>query len=198
MTAGLWFAAGAMALARFAYPRLLERRHEARFVRGSNGIVVGAEPIDLPRPGAPAALLLHGGGDAPQSMRGLAEYLHARGYAVRAPLLENHGRALEETRRFSADRWHAQVRGELEALRAKHTRVALVGQSVGGALALDLAAEHSGVSAMVLLAPWIAMSEPILSVARLSRVWGPLFPYLPSLGGHSIHDTAARARALTQ
>lgn len=197
MNVAAWWTAAVLATARVVYPRLLEWRHSRWFPRGPDGVVAGAESIDLPRAGSPAVLVLHGGGDTPQSVRSLAEYLHARGFAVRAPLLENHGRSLELFADCSAELWRTQARAEYEKLRAEHDWVAVVGQSVGGALALDLAAAHPEMKALVLLAPWVAVKDLILLVARTSRIWEVLFPYLPSLGGHSIQDPAEQARALT-
>jgi len=84
------------------------------------------------------------------------------------------------------------------ALREGHPWVAIVGQSVGGALALDAAATDRQIGALVLLAPWVAMPSLFDRLARASAVWGPFTPYLPSLGGHSIHDPIARSKALTQ
>lgn len=153
--------------------------------------------MDLPRPGAPAVLVLHGGGDTPQSMAGLSQHLFERGYSVRTPLLTRHGRSLEELSRSDCEEWRSQVRDEYNALRAKHDTVFVVGQSVGGALALDLATSNP-VRALVLLAPWVAMKTPQLLLARTSPLWGWMFPYLPSLGGQSIHDQEALSRVLTR
>jgi carboxylesterase len=200
VNAGDWSvvaAVAALAAVRAWYPVRLERRHARMLPVNADDVIVGAEPIDLPHAGPRAALVLHGGGDTPQSVRLLAEFLHRRGYAVRAPLLAGHGRNLKSFRRFEATRWQAQVRTEFDVLRERHAAVAVVGQSVGGALALDLAAAGADVRALVLLAPWIAMPKPIRALTRTSRLWGLAFPYLPSLGGHSIHDPAARSRALT-
>jgi carboxylesterase len=196
MNAGMWLTVGALAAARVAYARVLEARHAAKFAMNANGIVQGAESIDLPRTGGPAVLLLHGGGDTPQSVAQLAQFLFERGYSVRAPLLARHGRSLEELTRADAGEWRAQVRSEYDALRAKQESIFVVGQSVGGALALDLAASHP-VKALVLLAPWVAMKPPLQLLARTSHAWGWLFPYLSSRGGSSsIHDPVERGRVL--
>ena len=90
------------------------------------------------------------------------------------------------------------MRAEIDALRAHHPWVAIVGQSLGGALALDAAATSAEVRALVLLAPWVAMPTLLRALAGTSVVWGPLIPYVPSLGSQSIHDPVARSRALTQ
>ena len=198
MIAAGWWLVGALAVARAVYPRMLERRQSGRLVMGGDGVIVGAGPIDLARPGAPGVLVLHGGGDTPQSVRELADHLFAGGYSVRAPLLADHGRSLKHFRGFDAAKWRDQVRSEFHAMRAHHPWVAVVGQSVGGGLALDLAATNADVRALVLLTPWVAMPKRLAFLARTSSAWGPLFPYLPSLGGRSIHDPGVRSQALTR
>ena len=182
---------------RAGYPRVMERRAARRRRCGASGIIEGAEPIELDRDGAPAALLLHGGGDTPQAMAGLAAHLHEHGYAVRVPLLRSHGRALPELCRASASDWYADVRKEYDALRESHESVALVGLSMGGAIAARLAGELGrDLPALVLLAPYLDMPVYARRLASSSRYWRWLFPYLPSGGGRSIHDAAAAARGL--
>src|SRR5688572_28895673 len=146
----------AAAMARAAYPALLERRQVQRRALGSDGVVIGAEPIEMRRPHAPAVLLLHGAGDTPHTMGGLAEFLFADGFSVLAPLLPGHGRHLSALTDVSAARLQDDVNREFEALRKDHDRVAVVGLSMGGALALKLAADRH-VDALVLLAPYVAM-----------------------------------------
>lgn len=181
---------------RAAYPKLLEYRQRRRRRVGPEGIVIGAEPIDLPNAGAPAVLLVHGGGDTPQVLAEMAVHLHRRGFAVRVPLLAGHGRSLDALAAVSARDWHEDVRREYAALRANHAWVGIVGLSMGGALALSFAAEHHDVPALVLLAPYIAMPPVIRRLATAAGAWGWLLPYFSSRGGRSIHDPDAAARAL--
>lgn len=187
--------AALLAALRATYPRILERRAAARHPLGPDGVIRGAESITHTRAGSPAVLLLHGGGDTPQVLCDLAEHLHRSGLSVRVPLLVRHGRALSLMREFSADEWREQVRMEYDALRASHAWVGVVGLSVGGALAAELAAERD-VPALVLLAPYVVIPAPIRVLANTGRLWGPLFPYLPSASGGSIRDQAAAARTL--
>lgn len=185
----------AVVVGRAAYPRLLERRQQRRRVLGPDGLVLGAAPIDLPRAGAPGVLLLHGGGDTPQALEQLARHLHGRGFAVRAPLLSGHGRDLSALAAATARQWHHDVRREFESMRGQHNQVAIVGLSMGGSLAVKLASEVP-VDALVLLAPYLAMSPFVRGMARTSRAWGWLLPYFSSLGTRSIRDPAAAERAL--
>lgn len=186
----------ALALARAAYPRAIERRQRRRRPLDADGVVRGASSITLERPGAPAVLLLHGGGDTPQVVAGLAEFLHSNGYAVRAPLLASHGREVSELARADATEWHRQVEEELLALRQTHDSVSLVGLSVGGALALHAAATHPGVQSLVLFAPYVAVPDFVRRLADTSRWWGWSVPYFSSMGERSIHDPAAAAKTL--
>lgn len=194
----LWLIAGvaAVAVVRAANRVFFERRALERRPLGPDGVIVGATPIDLPLDGAPAVLLLHGGGDTPQIVSGLAHHLHARGYAVRVPLLAGHGRALPDWRRVTADAWHAQVRDEYDALRKQHAWVGIVGLSMGGALAVSFAAAREDIPALVLLAPYLAMPGSVRFAAATSHAWGVALPYAPSGGGRSIRDAKAAAAGL--
>ncbi len=181
---------------RIAYPAMLERRARRRRPLGPDGIIVGAGAIRLPRDNAPAVLLLHGGGDTPQVLAELARYLHERGFAASAPLLGAHGRSLPEFATASSAVWEDEVEREFVRLGGVHSDVHVVGLSMGGALALSLAKRRPEIPALVLLAPYIDMSRGLRGLARTSRYWGWLLPYLPSMGRRSIHDRAAAARGL--
>ena len=181
---------------RTAYSRYVERRATRRRPLGPDGIVVGAGAVELLTPGGPGALLVHGGGDTPQVMTGLAAYLHERGFSVRVPLLSGHGRALSEFSRVSAARWRDDVLREYVAMRARHPRVAVVGLSMGGALAIELAADYREIPALVLLSPYLAMSPLLRRVATTSAIWGAMYPYFSSRGTRSIRDPAAASRGL--
>lgn len=182
--------------ARVLYPRMLDRRARRLRPLGPDGIIVGADTIERPRHGAPAALLLHGGGDTPQVLAGLADHLYEHGFAVRAPLLSAHGRSLAEYGVASSEAWHDEVDREYERLRAGHSTVFVVGLSMGGALALCLAARRPAIPALVLLAPYVDMPATIQRLALTSPYWGWMLPYLPSLGQRSIRDRTAAARGL--
>ncbi len=152
--------------------------------------MIGAEPFDLDAPNERAVLLIHGGGDTPQTLRYLADVLHARGYAVRAPLLPGHGRMLREFSTVTADAWLDAVRTEYRALRARYPWVGVVGLSMGGALAVQLAAEvGAALPALGLVAPYLSIPPFVRRAARFAPVWGVLLPYVRSAdSGRSIHD----------
>src|ERR1700710_1532077 len=151
----------------------LTRQHRTL---GDNGIVVGGEGFVLARPGAPAVLLLHGAGDTPQTLRYLADALYAEGFHVDAPLLPGHGRTLVDFSRVTAAQLTAAARASYEALRASHDWVGIIGLSMGGALAAQLAADNDELPALGLIAPYLAMPRAVERAAQLSWLWGPLIP----------------------
>jgi carboxylesterase len=178
------------ALWRRSHSRHLERDCLARRPLGPGGIMIGAEPFELDAHNGRAVLLVHGGGDTPQTLRYLADVLHARGYAVRAPLLPGHGRALREFTNVTADAWLDAVRTEYRAMRARHGWVGVIGLSMGGALAVQLAAEVGDeLPALGLVAPYLSIPIFVRRAARLAPIWGVMLPYVRSAeSGRSIHD----------
>lgn len=175
--------------------RSWERESAASFPVGDDGIIVGAQSIRLGRGGA-GLLLLHGFGDTPQSMRALAESLHAAGWTVRVPLLPGHGRTLREFARSRAPDWIAAAGYALAELRGECDSVSLVGQSMGGAIALMLAASSPPVDALVLMAPYLSMTPAAARLARLHRAGSLVVPYIRSAAEHSLLDPGARRAAL--
>jgi carboxylesterase len=163
---------------------------------GADGIVIGAEGFVHERPGAPALLLLHGAGDTPQTLRYLGHALYERGFHVSAPLLPGHGRSIADFARLQADDLIGAARENYAALRRTHPWLGIVGLSMGGALAVQVAAENPDLPALGLIAPYLAMPATIARAARLARWWGPFVPVLRSADGLSVLDPVERERSL--
>lgn len=177
--------------------RSREQEVASRFKVGPDGVVTGASAFTLEGDARRAVLLLHGFGDTPQTLEYLARHLNKAGWTVRVPLLPGHGRLLHDLVTGRAGAWITCAREELAALRAKHETVAIVGLSMGGALATILAAEAPAPPAMVLLAPYLSMPRRIRLAARTYRVWAPLFPYVRGRGERSVRDERERALSLS-
>lgn len=165
---------------------------------GPDGIIRGAETVELHASATHAALLIHGFGDTPQTVRQLAEHLHSvHGWTVRAPLLPGHGRSLAAFDAVGPGAWRTFVHEEYAALRARYGTVVIVGLSMGGALATIEAARTPDLPALVLLVPYLTPPSRAERLAPVAAAINLLLPYLR--GGDresSIFDPAARARAL--
>lgn len=187
-------AAGVLWRAR--YLRTMAQLTVRRRRLGADGVAIGAEGFVLEAIGAPAVLLLHGAGDTPQTLRYLASELHRRGFHVAAPLLPGHGRTLREFSRVTADQLHEAARRAYTDLRRSHQWTGVIGISMGGALGVQLAAETPDLSALGLVAPYLAMPPRIALAARFARVWGVLVPVVRSSEGQSILDPEEQERNL--
>jgi carboxylesterase len=174
-----------------------ERRVGMRLPLGSMGMIPGAEPLALTAPGAAmGVVVLHGFGDTPQTVAALAHRLRECGFDVSAPLLPGHGRTLKEFAQSNGSEWLASAREAYAAMRARHARVALVGLSLGGALAATVAADDPELAALVLLAPYVDAPPILRLLVRAAPAIGVVMPYVGGDGVQSIHDPEARAQAL--
>lgn len=163
---------------------------------GPDGIVIGGEGFVLENATGPAVLLIHGAGDTPQTLRYLGEYLHARGFHVVAPLLPGHGRRVRDFMRVRADDLTQAARAAYVELRAQRGWTGIIGLSMGGALAVQVAAEFDDLPALGLAAPYLEMPRRIQRAAKIAWLWGPLMPIVESSDGLSIFDPAEREHNL--
>ncbi|NJP51021.1 alpha/beta fold hydrolase [Streptomyces sp. SBST2-5] len=116
-------------------------------------LLTGAEPYHH-RGGETAVLLCHGFTGSPASLRPWAAHLAGQGLTVSLPLLPGHGTRWEDLRVTGWQDWYAEVDRELRLLRERCERVFVAGLSMGGALALRLAARHGdAVSGVMVVNP---------------------------------------------
>ncbi|MEU6146676.1 alpha/beta fold hydrolase [Streptomyces sp. NPDC047081] len=116
-------------------------------------VLPGAEPFRH-EGGEVGVLLCHGFTGSPQSLRPWAEYLAERGFTVSLPLLPGHGTRWEDMQLTGWQDWYAEVDRELRALGERCSQVFVAGLSMGGALALRLAAKHGdAVSGVMVVNP---------------------------------------------
>jgi carboxylesterase len=129
-------------------------------------IMPGAEPFSAA--GGPAgALLLHGFCGSPFGMRRTALRLAARGLTVEVPLLPGHGTAIEDLLPLGWSDWSSAVEEAYTELSARCARVAVVGHSMGGALACWLAERHPGIRGIAVVNPLVQpFGEEVRSGAR--------------------------------
>ncbi|MEU5243212.1 alpha/beta fold hydrolase [Streptomyces asoensis] len=116
-------------------------------------VLPGAEPYRH-EGGEVGVLLCHGFTGSPQSLRPWAGYLAGQGLTVSLPLLPGHGTRWQDMAPTGWPDWYAGVDRELCALRDRCARVFVAGLSMGGALALRLAAKHGeGVDGVIVVNP---------------------------------------------
>ncbi|MCT4784209.1 MULTISPECIES: alpha/beta hydrolase [Exiguobacterium] len=84
-------------------------------------------------------LLCHGFNGTPQSVHEVGLDLMESGFTVYAPRLAGHGTDPEDFRRSTRDDWYETVVEGVRLLRERCCRVMVVGQSMGGTLALKAA-----------------------------------------------------------
>ena len=159
-------------------------------------VIRGAQTIDLQEEGSPGVLLLHGFGDTPQTLALLARRLHKSGYSLYAPLLPGHGRNIDAFGRSRATDWIAAARSALAQMRGRHDSVSVVGLSMGGALAVLLAAELDDIPALVLIAPYLGMPRVQRLAASTYWAWGRLAGEVNARNPRSIRDPIEREKNL--
>ncbi|WP_225831170.1 carboxylesterase [Streptomyces sp. NK08204] len=116
-------------------------------------LLPGAEPYRH-EGGEAGILLCHGFTGSPQSLRPWAEHHAARGLTVSLPLLPGHGTRWQDMQVTGWQDWYAEVDRELRLLGERCSHVFVAGLSMGGALALRLAARHGErVSGVVVVNP---------------------------------------------
>ena len=189
---GLVMAVVGIALSGRRAARRLEGEYVTRYPEGAGGVVGGAEGFFLEGTNGRRLLMLHGSGDSPQSLRYLAECLNRAGYAVHVPLLPGHGRSPRAFAAATAREYHLAALGALSELTASDGWIAVVGLSMGGALAARLAAESTRVQALVLLAPYFTPPSAVRTARALSWFWSSLMPFVRGGGEMSVHDPVAR------
>jgi carboxylesterase len=119
-------------------------------------LLPGAEPFSAPGgPSGSGALVLHGFTGSPHSVRGVAAALAEAGFAVEAPLLPGHGTRMEDLLGMGWDDWFTAVERSWAGLRSRCQRAAVFGLSMGGSLALALAADHPDVAGLALVNPFV-------------------------------------------
>lgn len=123
-------------------------------------------------------LLSHGFTGSPASVVGWARYLADEGFAVRLPLLAGHGTTWQELARTPWERWYEGIDTAYQDLARNTDAVVVAGLSMGGALALRLAALEP-VAGVVVVNPGLTMGDPR---ARYAGVLKYLLRSVPSIG----------------
>jgi carboxylesterase len=152
---------------------------------------VDTAPFDLGDPDvATAALCLHGLTGTPYEVRPLGEALACAGVRAVGPTLPGHDGTPAELAKLPYDAWVEAVQAQLEVLRVRHDHVSVVGLSLGGLLALWLAA-HARVDRLVVVGTPLRLPPAARWLVPFLRY--PM-PFLRKRTGSDIRDAEARRR----
>lgn len=124
--------------------------------------------------GPRGVLLLHGYAGSPPELRRLGEHMAANGWRCSGPALAGHGTTTKDMSKTGWHDWVASARAALDELSRQCSSVAVVGQSMGGTIALHLAATDERVQAVATLAAPVRLGGPwpvVLPLARFVYPW---------------------------
>jgi carboxylesterase len=133
-------------------------------------------------------------------MRPWAEHLVAQGYAVSVPLLPGHGTTWQQMNKTSWADWYGEIEHAFDALSHRVDTVVVCGLSMGGALALRLAADHPDrVAGLVLVNPAVRTDRKDVKLLPLLKRVIPSMPGIandikkPGVEEHGYTRTPLRA-----
>ncbi|TCJ23708.1 alpha/beta hydrolase [Nocardioides jejuensis] len=148
-------------------------------------MVIQSHPLAWSAPANPeltggrriGVLLSHGFTGSPVSMRPWADFLHEHGYAVEVPCLPGHGTTWQEMNATTWADWYAELTAAFARLRTTCDQVFVFGLSMGGGLALNLAADRPGdVAGLVLVNPAVNSSDARLKALPVLKRVAKGFP----------------------
>ncbi len=129
-------------------------------------------PFSSPATGDGARIgvvLSHGFTGSPHGLRAWAQSLAEEGFAVRMPLLPGHGTSWQELARTRWTQWHGALDDAFLELDAQCDHVFAAGLSMGGALALRIAATRP-VSGVILVNPGLVIDDPRAPLAGILKL----------------------------
>jgi carboxylesterase len=144
-------------------------------------IIPGCEPLYY-EGGKEGCLLLHGFTSSPFELRLLGAALNNAGYTVSVPLLPGHGTSPRNLKKSKWTDWYEEAKMELFRLRKSCTKVYVIGLSMGGSLALHLAA-HYEVNGVAALAPGLYLQNRFSPLSHFVHLF---FPYKKKRSGVDI------------
>ncbi|MCW2837994.1 MAG: esterase [Marmoricola sp.] len=150
--------------------------------------------------GRTGVLLSHGFTGSPASMKGWGEYLAGQGYAVSVPRLPGHGTTWRDMNTTTWADWSGEVDRAFETLSHHVDSVFVCGLSMGGGLALRLAADRPDrVAGLVLVNPAVGTNRKDVKLLPVLKHLVPSFPGIandikkPGIEEHGYSRTPLRA-----
>jgi carboxylesterase len=123
-----------------------------------NLIVSGSEPFFIPG-GPVGCLLLHGFTAMPEEMLPLGEFLATKGFSILGIRLAGHATHPDDLNHTHWSDWLINVEDGLALLRKSCHCFILIGQSMGGMIALTAAAKYQVDAVVAMSTPYQAPSD---------------------------------------
>ncbi|HEY3359436.1 MAG TPA: alpha/beta fold hydrolase [Polyangia bacterium] len=179
------------------YDRKLFREVTNRVMKDISGLVdhrCNYVPLEVPLPQPPkresiGVLLLHGFTSHLNCVNGLVPYLEEAGIKYEMPILRGHGTCYQDLRGVTHRDWYVDAERALINLWNHVDRIVVVGLSMGGLVALELAMRHPDkIAGVVGVAPALKFKDPL---AKLTGVLSKVVRYWPS--PESFNDLTLKA-----
>jgi carboxylesterase len=137
-----------------------DKQHPAKVLPGARPIYINQSKIGM--------IFFHGFTGSPQEGSDFAEYFAAKGFTVWVPLLPGHGTRPQDLLEVKWQDWLDYSKDCFLSLKTKCNQVIVCGQSMGGALALNIASQYS-VDALVCLAAAVFLKDWRLKFLPLAK-----------------------------
>jgi len=119
------------------------------------------------QPTEQAFLLIHGFTACPYEMRELGQLLFSRGHNVFGVRLAGHGTTVTDLAKTTGAHWEASAQAGLAIAASLGRKVTVIGESMGGALAVLLALSRPElIHGLILCAPCFEIANPLARLAR--------------------------------
>jgi carboxylesterase len=137
-------------------------------------------------------VLVHGFTGSPFEVRYLGEQIARAGYTVDGIRLPGHGTSLADLDTKTWQDWVAHIEAAVDAMQARYPRVAVIGQSLGGLLALYVATTRQIACVGSLAAPlWLeGLSGRVATWTTRGALRG--VRAIPKFGGSDVRDPRAK------
>lgn len=104
-------------------------------------------------------ILVHGFTATTVEVRPIAEFLHAEGYSVAAPLLPGHGTTPEDLNKQTWENWIDSVSDIVRQCKIDHKTIFIGGESMGGLITCYMAALWEDISGIMLYSPALKVDK---------------------------------------
>ena len=163
-------------------------------------IMKGGEPFYLPG-GSVGCLLVHGFVSAPQEMHWVGERLNVAGFTVLGVRLYGHATKASDLYRVGWRDWIASIEDGYHLIKDHCEKIAVVGMSLGGALALVVSSYLPLDCVITVSTPFQTIPYSKLSFLRVTfpglRIIGGVIRNLPKPPPLDFHDRQAAKDHLT-